>query len=115
MQKRRAVHRGQVRLAAVQVGEVSSLGGATSGKRTQSNDAQLQRGAHRKVMANQARLEKVFNKTNSKVLQVNAPPGPGAQKSGFRHSQMQQPRALLSLASAGPSSAYPQFCVLKHL
>ena len=66
MQKRRAVHRGQVRLAAVQVGEVSSLGGATSGKRTQSNDAQLQRGAHRKVMANQARLEKVLTKKTAK-------------------------------------------------
>lgn len=83
MQKRRALHRGQVRLVAVQMGEVSSLGGATSGKRTQSNDAQLQRNAHRKVMANQARFEKVCNKTNSNVLQVNAPLGPGAQKSGF--------------------------------
>ena len=99
----------------MQVVNVRSLGGATAGKRTESNDAQLQRSSHRKVKVIETRWDKVCSKQNGQELQVNAPPGPGAQKSGFRDIQVQQPLALLSLASAGPSLPYPQFCIHYHL
>ena len=67
----------------MQVDKVRSLGGATAGKRTESNDAQLQRSSHRKVTVIETRWDKVCSKQNGKELQVNAPPGPGTQKSGF--------------------------------
>ena len=67
----------------MQVDKVRSLGGATAGKSTESNDAQLQRSSHRKVTVIETRWGKVCSKQNGKELQVNAPPGPGTQKSGF--------------------------------
>ena len=104
-----ARHEQLERLGGVLGSEGSTRCEAHAHKRMGSGTAQQQRDTTCKVSHIGTALKAFRRNKTGTVLQVNAPSAPGAQKSGFRDIWMQQPPALLSLASAGPSSPYLHF------